>query len=99
MKVERKIASSDTTKVRNVNGNGSICQAAGMNGKVNTAIQIPNHATWMYTNAIDPTKRLMESARRSVRERSASADFSSWATISTLRLVSSSSEVCTSLLN
>src|SRR4051812_37124099 len=93
MNVERKIASSETTNVKNVNGNRSIRHAVGMNGNDEAAIHNANHTTWMYTKFIDPTNRLIASASRSVSDRSASAAFSSSATISTLRRVSSESDV------
>jgi hypothetical protein len=45
MNVDKKIASSETTNMRKVNGNGSILQLAGITAKLLNAIHRPNQAT------------------------------------------------------
>src|SRR5258705_6939431 len=85
--VERKIASRDTTRVRKVKGKGSRCLTPG---KELNAIQAPNHTTCTHTNVMLPQKRAITSATRSVGVRCSLAASSNFRTVSTLRLVNSS---------
>src|SRR6266576_3076717 len=89
MKVDRKIASSETTSVRKVNGNGSICLIPGMTLRTT---QPPNHPTWTQTKVILPQKRAIASATRSDLDRSCLAASSNCLIISTLRFVRSSDD-------
>src|SRR4030095_9109761 len=89
MKVDRKIASSETTRVRNVNGNGSICRNPGVELR---SIHPPNQTTWTHTKVILPQKLAIASATRSDLVRSCLAASSNCLIISTLRLVRSSDD-------
>src|SRR6185369_5803442 len=91
MKVERKIASNETTNVRKVKGNGSICGRPGIMLK---PIQPPNQTICTQTKVILPQKLAILSATRSALVRSCLADSSNFRTILTLRFVSSSTDPC-----
>src|SRR6185503_7557497 len=80
IKVERKIASSETMSVRKVKGKGSTCSMPGIKFK---RIQLPNQTTCTHTNVMLPQKLAIFSARRSVRVRCSLAASSSFVTVST----------------
>src|SRR5687767_15639198 len=63
IKVERKIASSETISVRRVKGKGSTCGMPGIELKTS---QLPNQITFTHTNVMLPQKLEILSARRSV---------------------------------
>src|SRR4030095_7434464 len=90
MKVERKIASRETTNVRNWNGYGSKRMAWGTPGRKCQNIHPPNQATCTEPEAILPQKWVIASAMRSAGERLAALVASSWAISSILRCVSAS---------
>src|SRR6185503_3435725 len=80
IKVERKIASSETMRVRKVKGKGSTCGMPGIKFK---NIQLVNQTTCTHTNVMLPQKLAIFSARRSVRVRCSLAASSSFVTVST----------------
>src|SRR4029453_15634965 len=85
MKVERKMASRETTSVKKLKGYGSI----GWIGKaVLPTIHPANQTTWAQTNKIDPHNRVMRSATISAKVCLACAAFSSFAMVLTFRSVS-----------
>src|SRR6476659_7659412 len=89
MNVDRKIASSETTSVRKVKGNGSMC---GSPGKILITIQTPNQMMWTQTKVMLPQNLAMTSATLSAGDRACFADSSSWRISSTFRCVSSCTE-------
>src|SRR6185436_2764856 len=89
IKVERKIASSETMSVRKVKGKGSTC---GMPGITFKRIQPPNQTTCTHTNVMLPQKLAIFSARRSVGVRCSLAASSSLVTVSTFCSVNCSAD-------
>src|ERR1700754_2478736 len=89
IKVERKIASSETMSVRKVNGKGSTC---GMPGTTFNRIQLPNQRTCTHTKVMLPQKFAIFSARRSVGVRCLLAASSSRVTVSTFCSVNCSAD-------
>src|ERR1700752_1377628 len=89
IKVERKIASSDTMSVRKVKGKGSTC---GMPGMAFKRIQPPNHTTCTQTNVMLPQNLAIFSARRSVGVPCSLAASSSLVTVSTFCSVNCSTD-------
>src|SRR6185369_5945300 len=89
IKVERKIASSETMSVRKVKGKGSTCRVPGIKLK---RIQPPNQTTCTQTNVMLPQNLAIFSARRSVGVRCALASSSSLVTVSTFFSVSCSTD-------
>src|SRR4030095_4930817 len=92
MKVERKIASSETISVRKVKGKGSTC---GMPGNKFKRIQPPNQTTCTHTKVMLPQKFAIFSARRSVGVRCSLESSSSLVTVSTFCSVNSSTDGAT----
>src|SRR6185295_304017 len=89
IKVERKIASSETMSVRKVKGKGSTCGRPGIKF---IRIQPPNQTTCTHTNVMLPQKLAIFSARRSVDDRCSLASFSSLVTVSTFCSVNCSAD-------
>src|SRR6188474_1623031 len=89
IKVERKIASSETMSVRKVKGKGSTCRMPGIEFK---RIQPPNQTTCTHTNVMLPQKLAIFSASRSVGVRWSLAAFSSLVTVSTFSSVNCSTD-------
>src|SRR6476469_9796180 len=89
MNVDKKIASNDTTSVRKVKGNGSIC---GIPGPTLITIHTPNQMTWTQTKVVLPQNFATTSATLSERVRSCLADSSSSLISSTFRCVRSWTE-------
>ena len=85
-KIARKIASSDTTRVRKLNGKGSNGATPGTAPRF-TAIQSVNPITWAATKAALPATWVSASLRRSAEVRSCIAARSSCAIARTLRSV------------
>src|SRR5687767_4538259 len=89
IKVERKIASSETISVRRVKGKGSTCGMPGIELKTS---QLPNQITFTHTNVMLPQKLEILSARRSVCVLCSLAASSRRVTVSTFCSVNCSAE-------